>query len=104
MVYMEPASLGVKHLFSSFVNSWEEKIHQKKPFIPAFYKYLDLYFFPLLLLLREETLYECIPSMDNNIVSSFIKLFICVAFEPEPKTEEEVEKIYRNLEDIVLFC
>jgi dynein heavy chain len=104
MVYMEPESLDIRIHIDSYLVTFPDIVREKKSFMSAFQRLVDSYVYPMLRFVRANCS-ECIETFDNNLISSFIKLFDVMVFNMRVvKTAEQVEELQPLLEQYVIFC
>jgi dynein heavy chain len=104
MVYMEPGSMDIKIHINSYMLKIPDIVKEKKSFVSAFLRLIDSYVYPMLRFVRTQCK-ECIQTFDNNLISSFIKLFDVMAFNMRTvKTAEHVDELQPLLEQYVIFC
>eukprot|EP00742_Colponemidia_sp_Colp-10_P007220 GILJ01007760.1.p1 GENE.GILJ01007760.1~~GILJ01007760.1.p1 ORF type:complete len:2640 (-),score=434.68 GILJ01007760.1:74-7498(-) len=105
MVYLDPVALGLEPLFDSWLESLPTVFHSghHTRLRSLFEKYVP----PLLHTLRRH-LKESVPTVDNNLVASLLKLLDCFFADYRPSEEDkevrEVEALELELEGLFLFC
>ncbi|OQR83181.1 sporangia induced dynein heavy chain [Achlya hypogyna] len=101
MVYMEPSTLGLGPL----VTSWLERFPKPlQPYAPAFLKLFDVYLYAAVVFMRSY-LVELVPTIDNNLAQSLLSILNCYLapfLAAEPATPDAA---FRNdIEPIFLFA
>lgn len=104
MVYMEPSALGLDPILQSWVERLPISIHKC---IPTFLHLFDIYLQPSLTFLRAH-LTEMVPTMNNNLSSSMLRILDCFIApfqkngENEPQNPDEA--FFNSVESYVLFA
>lgn len=107
MVYMEPISLGLQPLISSWIDRIPENIKKINNLEKKLQKYFDKLMKPLLDYLHKNCK-EIIPSMSNNLLQSCTRIMDCF-FEPFMETDykkvsqEEIDTLKSMLESLFIF-
>ncbi len=98
MVYMEPASMGWKILFHSWLSTLPPHTRIDHPHLEDL---VDVFVPPALLLVRSK-LTEISPTQDQNLVVSLLKIFTCLFlqfFEREADAEKYDERTRQAVYD-----
>jgi len=108
MVYMEPGALGNEPLVKSWLSTCPETFRLRKNVMPTleglFKKFLD----PMLKFLRKNCS-EPVPTVDNNIVESLMRILDCYfadyhESELRKVTADDVEDLEQSLEQLFVFA
>jgi len=108
MVYMEPISLGLGPLVTSWLESLPPKIAAHEGICAKLKDFFDLYCFPMLKFLRKNCT-ESVSSMDNNLCQSLCRIMNCyfnsyVDTEIKEVSQEEIEDLNGMLENIYIYA
>lgn len=108
MVYMEPVSLGLEPLVTSWLNTLPEKVHAHPGFKERLAELFDVYAHPMIRFVRKH-LKEPVMSMDNNLLQSVCRLLNChlVNFKDSEIriiSPEEITELYEHIEHIFVYC
>ena len=108
MVYMEPVSLGLGPLVTSWLESLPPKIAAHEGICTKLKDFFDLYCFPMLKFLRKNCT-ESVSSMDNNLCQSLCRIMNCyfnnyVDTEIKEVSQEEIEDLNGMLENIYIYA
>lgn len=107
MVYMEPISLGLQPLISSWLDRIPENIKKIPNLEKKLQKNFDKFVTPALEFL-EKNCKEIIPSMSNNLIQSCTRIMDCF-IEPYIETDykkvsqEELDTLKSMLESLFIF-
>ena len=103
MIFIEPAALGVKVLCTS----WMERLPEEfKPFAKKFEALFDEYVSPSLIFLRRN-LIETAATVDNNLVTSMLKIIDCLiklALKNEDHEDDSKVKPDKIISEAFLFA
>ncbi len=105
MIYMEPASLGWRPIFTSWLNNLPPALteNHKKLIVELFERFVD----PCIAYLRKGGLKELSPTSDSNLVRSLMNILDCLfdKFQDPKKVASYVTKeIFTWLEGMFLFA
>ncbi|CAF1010390.1 unnamed protein product [Adineta steineri] len=105
MIYMEPASLGWRPIFTSWLNMAPPTLNEshKKLIVELFERFID----PCIAYLRKGGLKELSPTSDSNLVRSLMNILDCQfdKFEDPKKVASYVTKeIFAWIEGMFLFA
>ena len=105
MIYMEPASLGWRPVFTSWVNTLPPTLteNHKKLIVELFERFID----PCIAYLRKGGLKELSPTSDSNLVRSLMNILDCQfdKFQDPKKVAAYVTKeIFAWIEGMFFFA
>ncbi|CAF4354278.1 unnamed protein product, partial [Adineta steineri] len=105
MIYMEPASLGWRPIFTSWLNMAPPTLNEshKKLIVELFERFID----PCIAYLRKGGLKELSPTSDSNLVRSLMNILDCQfdKFEDPKKVASYVTKaVFAWIEGMFLFA
>ena len=102
MVYMEPESMGTKHLLESYFSKLPNKFRENEKFVSLYNNLINDVLYPSF---ETANSMKCIfETNDVTMMSGFIKMFDCMIAEGKKKnTLKEIELITSNLEKIFTF-
>lgn len=109
MVYMEPGSLGNMPLIKSWMLHFPKAFSIRKTTTPMLEKLIEKYMEPLVYLVRKQCP-EPVKTVDNNLVSSMMRIMDCFFAKYQPTeikpvcSSEEMEDLENMLEPLLLFA
>lgn len=109
MVYMEPVSMGVQPLITSWIHTIPENFRKhSKTFSKTLQDLFDKYFHDAINFLRKH-IKEVVVTVDNNLVQSLCRILNCtlnkyVDTELKKVTPEEIQDVERQIESLFLYA
>ncbi|RHY24853.1 hypothetical protein DYB25_001221 [Aphanomyces astaci] len=101
MVYMEPSTLGLQPLVTSWLETFPKLL---QPHAISFLKLFDVYLYSSVAFMRSY-LVELVPTIDNNLCQSLMSILNCFLspyFAAEPATPDAAFK--QDIEPIFVFA
>ena len=105
MIYMEPASLGWRPIFTSWVNTLPATLteNHKKLIVELFERFID----PCVAYLRKGGLKELSPTSDSNLVRSLMNILDCQFdkfHDPKKFASYVTKEVFTWIEGMFIFA